>query len=581
MTDREEKLVQERRKQFDQSFNFDRAKYHEDWLRLYRLYLGKFAEAVKVRGRSNVWIPMSWAVGEVDAASDMILWFSSKYFAELFPQDQESVELVDLAEPALDVFMKRARIFFAIANARKIANITGSAGIMPSYKTVTREMEISSPMDVFGKKVRINERHKVEKSVYEGLEFQVYEPWNFGCWPVTATCVEDADFIWAQDYITPRYYLEKVKEEQYKEFDVSLLKGSAESFTNLNVRKLNALGHPTPEEMKEMIRRVVFIWDDRTEVILGDQWLTMEQQNPLERKGFVVGRKGFHPNSFRAEGILKPQERIQYAVNTIVNQINIANNPPIFHKNSLDPDLIRFEHGIKIGVPNPTMDVYIPQIQGLGAENFNLIGLLKQMAQEGTGVTDLRMGIMNQPIQATIGSLISSKSDIRSRFDSQFWEEDCNVPLTNICIELLRKFLPDDRFQVQVGRDEFYEVDKAVFYARCQPYFGGSQQAMDARVRLQQFLETFKLFSVFNFLDAPSVFRVVAKQFPDIVPDPELLIKQPDMVEQLTQMAGQSQATQTPPQKQKRIGMAQNPSDLMNRVSAMQRPQVGTAGGGI
>lgn len=431
------------------------------------LFASKTNSAYTLPSGSKVFVPYSWSTIETIVPRML----GNKPTINYFPREQSDVDQAKILTELFQYWWDKTGAFRLFTDAIKNALIYGTAILRTSWKYRPSYRKIRKNGQVYN----------IEATPYDEPEVQLVNNYDFYVDP-SATCIEDADWVIHRIYRTIEDL--EAHNDEIKDFkDDLLLKGytkeanklvpykyiqklktstssTAERTTFEDARK-SAADTKYPQDKTKNEIEILEMWtaDGKVYDYAPDHDLILRERNNPYWHGklpFIVFNDSRVPLEFWGKGEIEPIEKIQHAMNTVVNQridnVSAVLNPMWKAKGEVDDTELAWFQGNIIHV-DEFADAEMVRMPDVTKSAYTEFQALRDISQETLGVTDYIKGTTSQdePLGAT--QIKTAQSNARFSHKIQLFEEMCLKELGYHILSLYQQYITTEKVIRIVGID--------------------------------------------------------------------------------------------------------------------------------
>lgn len=577
-TDAKDSFLSKVRNQYQESWNF-KQKEAQQWYRNYKMWNSSLEKIIhRDKRRSSIFVPKVFPLIETTVARYVMGLYASPPLFQCMPRNSIGWNNKASVEAVMEYYLAMARFFKVVVGSAYAVNLYGTVGCIPSWsveKKVRKVPLMTESPDDPTKEIQYLE---LMTELYRGLTFEIIEPWNIYPYHPYAEDETKAEAVLVEDWITLSFVEQQAKLGKY-DVDIKKIKGFAEEWKMPEAEKRKRLGQPTMlPETETLVQRWRRFTDDDISVILNQNHIAqykIPNPFPFARKPFVRGVKTYSPKRFFGMDIVKPNEPIQLAINTLFNQMfdimSLNINPWIvYRKGSIDPNQIVSFPGQRIGALDPATDIVPFKMAPIGLDAYQIYKMLNDQFDESAGWYDIQKGQLGRQETATVGSILAANADMRTRFDVKIFEELYLIPIAEMVRQMIHEWMPSE-VEVQItGKQPVWQnISRAQMQGQFGYACGGSEISALKNVNRQQFIQLLQLVGQLPFINMKAFVTTLFRMF-DIKNVEELILPNADEMQQLQQaMGGQSGGMGS------NIASANNQADLLSQFNSSMAPNAG------
>jgi len=429
------------------------------------LYASKVNNAYTMPNGSKVFVPHAWST--VETIAPKIL--GNTPVIKFFPREEGDVEQSEILTQLFQYWWDKTGAYKLMTDAVKTALTYGTAILRTGWR-----YEPSITKSRYGGEVL-----DVENKPYDEPEVSLVNVYDFYIDPA-ATCIKDAEWVIHRVYKTvAQMEAENEAIEQFR--DKLAYIGEIEEadklkpYEKLNSLKVKAKGvaeRSTYEESRRDASASKYPKDKtKDEIEILEMWsidgkvceyapehdvIIRERNNPYwhQELPFVYFNDSPIPLEFWGRGEIEPIEKIQHAMNTVVNQridnVTATLNPMWKAKGEVDDaELAWFQGGIiHVDEFADAEPVKIPDVTSGAYTEFQA---LKDMSEEALGVTEYVKGVgaQDEPLGTT--QIKTAQSASRITFKTALFEEQCLKELGKQILALYQQYITQEKVIRIVG----------------------------------------------------------------------------------------------------------------------------------
>lgn len=474
------------------------------WSEIYKMYHGYIKDRNRSKGRANFhWHKMFPAI-ETEAARFVLSYFSHTPYTTVIPTNGTSVDASKVMENSIQYYYEHCPVHF-MSTLRLIKN-TGLYGIgfrIPSWKTKTAKIKRTVPITMYNVQVGVEEI-ETEEVIYDGLWFDTYSPGQVFVDPY-ALDLESARYVIVEEWVPAEELLEKAKQGIYDLDKVNKIPMNASGQNEMEyIQRMEALGHPSPEADRGMVRLQHKLADDHFVTLANGVTIIRDTNNFYDhkKKPIIRGVKSLDPESFYPIGtgsVILPNQKMRNVFgNSMIDRVISSYHHMWKYKGStVDPAQLLSVPNNRIRVQHMD-DVEIIQAPEMKRDMLVVQELLDVNQEESIGYFGTQKGAAMGPAQtATSDSIFNEQGDKRITYDVMVFENGTLLPESKMVAALIAQFMPDET-ELRVngpGGFSFQKINKQDIRGEYDFRAGGASESMNKAVAQQQMINLYNIAS--------------------------------------------------------------------------------------